>query len=208
MLEGADEIELVDMSPHALRQRMKHGNVYPPERAQVALDKFFTEANLTALRELALRITARRVEGQLEQTNAGVQLLLVTDRVLVLVDGGPGSTRAIRTAAELAGALRAALVAVVVQTPRDDHMSFDRTRDLQEAVDDAVDLGADVVRVEAPDIATGLAEVAKSKRASHVVLPYRPRDGLKSITERPLSELVMARLPSIKLHLVADVPKH
>ena len=208
VLESADEIELVDMSPHALRQRMKHGNVYPPERAQVALDKFFTEANLTALRELALRLTARRVEGQLEQANAGVQLPLVTDRVLVLVDGGPGSTRAIRTAAELAGALRAALVAVVVQTPRNAHMSFDRNRDLQEAVDDAVDLGAEVVRVEAPDVPSGLADVALSKRASHVVLPYRPRDGMKSITEKPLSELVMARLPSIKLHLVADLPKH
>ena len=67
----ADEIELVDMSPHALRQRMKHGNVYPPERTQVALERFFTEANLTALRELALRLVARRVEGQLEDTTAG-----------------------------------------------------------------------------------------------------------------------------------------
>src|SRR6185369_14451599 len=53
LLLTADEIELVDMSPHALRQRMKHGNVYPPERTQVALDKFFTESNLTALRELS-----------------------------------------------------------------------------------------------------------------------------------------------------------
>ena len=162
------------MSPHALRQRMKHGNVYPPERTTVALDKFFTEANLTALRELALRLTARRVEGQLEQTGAGVQLPLVTDRVLVLVDGGPASRRAIRAAAELAGALRAALVAVVVTTPADSQMSFDRQRDLQEAVDDAVDLGADVFRVEAPNVTAGIEDVAKSRRASHLVLPYRP----------------------------------
>ena len=102
VLLGADEIELVDMSPHALRQRMKHGNVYPPERTQVALEKFFTEANLTALRELALRLVAERVEGQLEDTTAGVQLPLVTDRVLVLVDGSPASIRAIRRAARLA----------------------------------------------------------------------------------------------------------
>ena len=54
-LLGANEIELVDMSPHALRQRMRHGNVYPPDRTTIALDRFFTEANLTALRELALR---------------------------------------------------------------------------------------------------------------------------------------------------------
>ena len=66
VLLTADEIELVDMSPHALRQRMRHGNVYPPERTQVALDRFFTEANLTALRELSLRLVARKVEGQIE----------------------------------------------------------------------------------------------------------------------------------------------
>jgi Osmosensitive K+ channel histidine kinase len=207
ILESADEIELVDMSPHALRQRMKHGNVYPPERTTVALDKFFTEANLTALRELALRLTARRVEGQLEQTSAGIQLPLVTDRVVVLVDGGPASTRAIRTAAELAGALHAALVAVVVHTPSDDRMAFDRQRDLQEAIDDATDLGADLIRVEASDVATGLANVARDRRASHVVLPYRAREGLRRITERPLSELVMDQLPTVKLHLVAEAAK-
>ena len=53
------------MSPHALRQRMKHGNVYPPDRTQVALERFFMQLNLTALRELSLRLVARRVEGQL-----------------------------------------------------------------------------------------------------------------------------------------------
>jgi two-component system sensor histidine kinase KdpD len=58
VLEAAEEVELVDMSPRALRQRMRHGNVYAPDRARVALDRFFTEANLTALRELALRQVA------------------------------------------------------------------------------------------------------------------------------------------------------
>ena len=66
MLAAADEVELVDMSPYALRQRMRHGNVYPPERTAIALDRFFTEANLTALRELALRFVAGRVDAQLE----------------------------------------------------------------------------------------------------------------------------------------------
>ncbi len=105
------------MSPHALRQRMKHGNVYPPERTQIALEKFFTEGNLTALRELALRLVAQRVEGQLEHTIAGQQLPLVTERVLVLLDGSPASRRAVRRAAKLAGIIHGALIAVVVETP-------------------------------------------------------------------------------------------
>jgi two-component system sensor histidine kinase KdpD len=203
VLEDADEIELVDMSPHALRQRMKHGNVYSPERSAVALDKFFTEANLTALRELALRLTARKVEGQLEDTAAGQQLVLVTERVMVYIDGSPASKRAVRSAAELASALHAAFVAVVVNTPATARLPFDEQRDIREAADDAIDLGADLVRVDAPDPATGLAETARVRRATHLVLPYRERKGLRRLTEPQLADQLLERMPTLELHLVA-----
>lgn len=202
VLLTADEIELVDMSPHALRQRMKHGNVYPPERTQVALDKFFTEANLTALRELSLRLVARRVEGQLEGTIAGQQLPLITDRVLVLVDDSQATGRAVRRAAALAGALHAAFVALVVETPELDRQPFDRGRDLQEALNAAVDLGAEVVRVEAPDVVTGIEQVAKARRATHVVLPHREVTGLKRLRERPVVDRLIERLPDMEVHVV------
>jgi two-component system sensor histidine kinase KdpD len=202
VLETGDEIELVDMSPHALRQRMKHGNVYPPDRTQVALEKFFTESNLTALRELALRLVARRVEGQLEETIAGQQLPLVTDRVLVLIDGSPATGRAVRKAAMLASSLHAGFVAVVVETPELERQPFDRKRDLQEALDDAVDLGADIVRVEAADVVSGLEQVAHSHRATHLVLPHRDVAGLKRLLERPLVDRLIDRLPDVELHVV------
>jgi two-component system, OmpR family, sensor histidine kinase KdpD len=202
VLLGADEIELVDMAPHALRQRMKHGNVYPPERTQIALEKFFTEANLTALRELALRLVAQRVEGQLEDTIAGQQLPLVTERVLVLVDGSPAARRAVRRAAKLAGIIHGALIAVVVETPEADRQPFDRSRDLQEEIADATDLGATVVRTEAKDLISGLVEVARSRRATHLVLPHRDSAGLRRAFERPLIDRLLERLPDVELHLV------
>jgi two-component system, OmpR family, sensor histidine kinase KdpD len=203
VLLGADEIELVDMSPHALRQRMKHGNVYPPERAQIALEKFFTEANLTALRELSLRLVADRVEGQLEGTTAGVQLPLVTDRVVVLIDGSPASVRGIRRAAKLSAAIHGALIAVVVDTPASEHQPFDRARDLQEAIDDAVDLGADVVRVEAADVATGVEQVARDRKATHVVVPHVEVTGIRRLRERSLVDQLLERLPDIEVHAIA-----
>lgn len=207
VLLGADEIELVDMAPHALRQRMKHGNVYPPERTQIALDKFFTEANLTALRELALRLVAQRVEGQLEDTIAGQRLPLVTERVLVLVDGTIASRRAVRRAAKLAGILHGALIAVVIETPVADRQPFDRNRDLQEVIADATDLGATIVRTEAKDLASGLEEVATSRRATHLVLPHHEAVGLRRMFERPLIDRLMERMPDLELHLVgADHP--
>jgi two-component system sensor histidine kinase KdpD len=198
VLLGADEIELVDMSPHALRQRMRHGNVYPPERTQVALDRFFTEANLTALRELSLRLVARNVEGGV----LGASLPLVTDRIVVHVDGSAASRRAVRRACTLAGALHAGLVAVVVETPDLERSSFDRGRDLQEVIDDAVDLGAEVVRVPAPDVVTGLEQVIRERGATHLVLGYASAGWLRRYSGRPLAARVLERLPDVELHLV------
>ena len=207
VLLTADEIELVDMSPHALRQRMKHGNVYPPDRAQVALEKFFTESNLTALRELSLRLVARRVEGQLEDSIAGQQLPLVTDRVLVLVDGSPATPRAVRRAAMLAAAIHASLVAVVVETPGVEHEPFDRRRDLQEALDDAVDLGAEVVRVEASDVVAGLEDAARSHRATHLVLPHQPQSAVERVRHRPVVDRLIEDMPDVEVHVVGATPK-
>jgi two-component system, OmpR family, sensor histidine kinase KdpD len=204
VLLSADEIELVDMSPHALRQRMKHGNVYPPERAQVALDRFFTEANLTALRELSLRLVARKVEGQIEGALVGGTMPLVTDRVIVHVDGGRVSRRAVRRAATLAGAIHAALLAVVVETPDIGRSSFDRGRDLQEAIDDAVDLGAEVVRIPAPDVVSGLEQAVRQRGASHLVIAHEPIGGFRRFTERPLADRLIERLPELEVHLVGS----
>ncbi|HXG39778.1 MAG TPA: universal stress protein [Candidatus Limnocylindrales bacterium] len=205
VLLGADEIELVDMSPHALRQRMRHGNVYPPERAHVALERFFTEANLTALREIALRFVARRVEGELE-TTAGRQLPLVTERVVVLVDGSPTSQRAIRRAAALASALRGALVAVVVETPEFERQPWDRGRDVQEALEDAIDLGADVVRIEAPDLVAGLVDVVRARAATHVVVPHREAGRIRRLLERPFVDALIERLPDVEIHVIGPKP--
>jgi two-component system sensor histidine kinase KdpD len=202
VLDTADEIELVDMSPHALRQRMKHGNVYPPERAAVALEKFFTEPNLTALRELSLRLVARRVEGQLERSGTE-DLRLVTDRVVVLVDGSAAGRRAIRRAASLAATLRGSLLAVVVETPARPP-SFDASRDLQESIDDAVDLGAQIERIEAPDVLAGLEEAVRRRGGTHLVLPAERDDSwLTRVRRRPLADALLERLPDVTVVLVA-----
>ena len=86
--------------------------------------------------------------------------------------------------------------AVVVDTPEAERQPFDRRRDIQEALDDAVDLGAEVVRVEAPDVVTGLEQVARSHRATHLVLPHREVGGLQRLRERPWSIACSSACPS------------
>ncbi len=202
VLDAADEIELVDMSPHALRQRMRHGNVYPPDRTQVALDRFFTESNLTALREISLRLVARRVEGQLEDRLVGQLVPLVSEQVLVLVDGGPASARAVRRAAALASRLHGGLIAVVAETPDMAGEPFDRRRDRQEALDDAVDLGAEVIRVETTDVVDALEYVVRARGATHVVLAHAEQPALRRLTQRPLVDRIVTRMPDVEVHVV------
>ena len=173
VLAAADEVELVDMSPFALRQRMRHGNVYEEDRARVALDRFFTESNLTALRELALRFVAGRVDAQLEGIGEGRLTQAVSERVLVLVDPTSATPRALRRAAATAAILRAPLLAVVVETPSDAAMASDQARRLREHLDDANDLGAEILHVEATDIAEPLVRLARARRVTRLVLPHR-----------------------------------
>ena len=207
LVEGADEVELVDMSPHALRQRIRHGNVYPPERARVALDRFFTEANLTALRELSLRFVTRAVDEQLEEivSEQGVDRLRpVSERVLVVVDDRLISRRALRRGAMLASALGAGLSAAVIVTPAVERLSFDRARDLQEHLDYATDLGAQVIQHPARDLVAGLVELAKGLRVTHVVLGREGRRGIARRLAPDTTEQLLEQLPEIEVHIVGE----
>ena len=203
VLAAADEVELVDMSPYALRQRMRHGNVYPPERTAIALDRFFTESNLTALRELSLRFVAGRVDAQLEgirATSSGT----VTERVLVLVDTSRATPRALRRAAATAAVLRAPLLALVVDTPTDASASSEQQRQIREYLDDATDLGAEIVVVDAQDVADGVVQVAQTRRVTRLVMPFRTSTTFERVRRSPLADRILERLPTLEITIVAD----
>jgi two-component system sensor histidine kinase KdpD len=205
ILASADEVELVDMSPHALRQRMRHGNVYPPERTAIALDRFFTEANLTALRELSLRTVARRVEDELEDVAAGrpSHRGALAPRIGVLIDGTTASGVAVRRAADLAAAVRGELIALVPDLagiPEREHL---RVRTIREETEVAADLGAAVVRIDDGDAGGELVEAARRLHLSHLLVPLQPAAGLGARLRGPsLVERVASGVPGIEVHVV------
>jgi two-component system sensor histidine kinase KdpD len=204
VVRAADEIELVDMSPHALRQRMRHGNVYPPDRATIALDRFFTDTNLMALRDLALRFVAGRVDQELEGivSERGLRVGSVTERVMALVDESPECRRALRRAASLASALHAPFLAVAVQTPGV-QVSRDRQLNTQSNVDYATDLGAEMIRGETADLTRGLEEVIRDRRVTHLVLVHRPHRGLH-VGRASLADRLLDAVPGLEIHLVGE----
>ncbi len=121
VIERADEIELIDLTPEDLIQRLKDGKVYVPAQAERAVRHYFAPGNLTALRELALRRTAQRVDNQMVdymRTHAIEGPWPAGDRVLVCVQGGPKATATVRHAKRLADQLRAPWTAINVETTR------------------------------------------------------------------------------------------
>ena len=203
VLLGADEIELVDMSPHALRQRMKHGNVYPPERDAGRARQVLHRGEPD--RAARARAAARRpaVEGQLEGTIAGQQLPLVTDRVLVLVDGSPASPRGPCGAAKLAGALHAALVAVVVETPGAERQPFDR-QPRPPGGDRRCGRPRRRHRAHRGDGRRRPASRRSPGRGGRRTssCPTARQRACGAFLERPLVDRLMERMPEVELHVV------
>src|SRR6266849_5609385 len=120
ILDQADELELIDLPPDELLQRLREGKVYVSEQARRALDHFFHKGNLIALRELALRRTADRVDAQMQvyrSTHAITETWPTTERMLVCVSPSPLSARLVRATRRMAARLRAEWLAVYVETP-------------------------------------------------------------------------------------------
>ena len=207
ILAAADEVELVDMSPHALRQRMRHCNVYPADRARIAMDRFFTESNLTALREIALRFVAGRVDAQLEGIETARPFSSVSERILVLIDNSDATPRAIRRAAGTAAVLRAPLLAVVVQTPADAATASEPNRRMREHLDDATDLGAEILVVEAADVAEGVARITLARRVTRLVMPYRATGALERLRRLPVADRILQLNPKLEITIVAGAPE-
>jgi two-component system sensor histidine kinase KdpD len=176
VLDEADEVELVDIAPDALRARLRHGNVYPPERAQKALANYFSQGNLTALRELALRRMAEKTETQLDELmRRGDETKMAssaTERVMVAFDERPLARQLLRDGWRLARGLKAPLLAVTITRPDWVTLPSDNAerRALEEHIRLAEDLGAETLRIDGRDVAGALARLAQEQHVTQLVI--------------------------------------
>jgi two-component system sensor histidine kinase KdpD len=176
VLDEADEVELVDISPEALRSRLRHGNVYPPERAERALANYFSQGNLTALRELALRRIAEKTETQLEllmeeQTghDHGGARTTPAELVMVAFHKQPNARWLIRSGWRLARGLKGQLLAVAVVPPG--RLAIcDQDAELAEARRLAEDLGAETLCIAGKDVAAALVSLASERHVTQIVI--------------------------------------
>ena len=173
ILERADELELVDIPPEELLKRLSQGKVYLEEQARRAQDHFFSKPNLTALRQLALRTVAARVDSQMRvyRRAGGVQTTWpVAERVLVAVGPAPSSRRLVRGAKRLADRLGAEWIAVFVQTPAYERWpESDRMR-VWDTLRLAERLGAETMTITGTDAVAEILSYARAQNVSKVVV--------------------------------------
>jgi two-component system sensor histidine kinase KdpD len=180
IIERAVDIELIDLPPDELINRLKEGKVYVHDRALHALDNFFRKGNLIALRELALRATAERVEAQMQQYKLSRQInepWPTTEKILVCVGPSPLSPTVIRAARRMAAGLRAKWMVAYVQTPHSAYMSeADRSRVIQ-TMRLAEQLGAETRELMGRSVSEEIVKCARQNNVSKIVVgkPAKPR---------------------------------
>lgn len=175
VLDAAHEVELIDLAPDQLRERVAAGRVYGPERAPAALENFFKESNLTALRELTLRAMADRVQRDVREIMAAESILApwrTRERLLVAIGAAPSSERLIRYTRRIAANLDAPWIAVHVEGAAV-LSEADRQR-LGAHLELARRLGAEVVSTTGEDLAEAILRVARQSGVTQIVVGKPP----------------------------------
>jgi two-component system, OmpR family, sensor histidine kinase KdpD len=199
VLAEADAVELIDLPPAELIERMRQGRIYRADQAQRAMRGFFREGNLAALRELALRRTAERVDSDVTQymrANAIAGPWPTGERVMALVGSDPASEGVVREARRIADALKAKLLVLHVETFRTPDGDPDTVLRL------AGRLGAAVETVVARDVPSAVLAHAAAENVTHLVMG-RGRSSLwRRLSGRTLSGILLRRAGDFTLHLV------
>ncbi|MFE3258947.1 ATP-binding protein [Nocardia sp. NPDC059091] len=203
VVRSADQVELVDITPEALRRRMSHGNVYAAEKVDAALRNYFRPGNLTALRELALLWLADQVDAALAKYRADHKITTTweaRERVVVAVTGGPESETIVRRASRIAAKSSAELI--VVHIVRGDGLAGVSTQRLSRLRDLATSLDASLHTVTGEDVPTALLDFARQVNATQLVLGTSRRSRWARMLDEGIGATVVQESGKIDVHMV------
>lgn len=204
VLEGA-EIEVVDLPPDELIERLKEGKVYVPAEATRALGHFFSKENLSALREMALRRAAQSVDRSLVDfldAHAVAGTYAGGERVLVAVSELPGGDALVRAGKRLSDALRAPWQAVHIETPRTAAFGADDRRRVADALQLAASLGATIASVPAETVIEGLVTHIEGMRATQLVLGRSRRSWWFELRHGSVVERLLRQSEGLAVHVI------
>ncbi|ORA79420.1 sensor histidine kinase KdpD [Mycobacterium malmoense] len=203
IVREASQVELIDITPEALRRRLSHGNVYASERIDAALSNYFRRGNLTALRELALLWLADQVDTALAKYRAENKITdtwEARERVVVAVTGGPESETLVRRASRIASKSSAELM--VVHVLRGDGLAGLSERRMTKIRELANSLDASLHTVVGDDVPTALLDFAREMNATQLVIGTSRRSRWARLFEEGIGPTIVERSGKIDVHLV------
>ncbi len=205
-LERADEVINVDVTVEELRNRLREGKIYRPEKVEQALSNFFRKGNLSTLRELALRAVADEVGEKAASYRAreGLEPALIPERVMVCMSSNALAPRVLRTGARIAGRLGAKWYAVYVEIPSEkpDRINPHDSDALKQNTRLAESLGATVVRVRADRAADGLIAFAQREGVTHVIFGQSARSRWELLWRGSTLDRFLSAVPDAAIQVV------
>lgn len=205
MFDDADQVKLVDIEPEELLERMKEGKIYREAQAKQATNNFFTVENLTALREIALRRCADRVNLLSDDARMKSGTEYYTDEhILVCISSSQTNQKIIRNASRMAKAFRAAFTALYVETPQAANMIDEEKKRLRNNIHLAEQLGATVETAHGDDIAYQIAEFARLSGVSKIVVGRNTTRKKKFFKKASLTDRLIAYAPNLDIYVIPD----
>jgi two-component system, OmpR family, sensor histidine kinase KdpD len=208
IVRSAQQIELVDQTPEALRRRMAHGNIYGPDKIDAALANYFRPGNLAALRELALLWVADRVDDALEDYRDRHRITVpweTRERIVVAITGAPGTDQLIRRAARIAQRSRAELLGVHVET--DSGLTEAPTSRIAEHRRLLEEVGGAFRQVTGSDVAGALIDFARAENATQIVLGASRRSRAQELVQGSVINRVTRLSGPIDVHIISTPGK-
>src|SRR6201987_2395913 len=203
VVRAADQVELVDMTPEALRRRMAHGNIYKADKIDAALSNYFRQGNLTALRELALLWLADQVDAALAKYREDHKITdtwEARERVVVAVTGGPESETLVRRAFRIASKSSAELM--VVHVVRGDGLSGVSAPQMGKVRELAMSLGATLHTVVGDDVPSALLDFAREMNATQLVIGTSRRSRWARMFDEGIGASIVQQSGKIDVHMV------
>ena len=207
IVDKADDIELIDLTPEDLIQRLQDGKVYVPHQAERAIRHYFSPGNLTALRELALRRTAQRVDEQMVrymQAHAIPGPWAAGERILACIGDDASGTEVVRHAKRLADSLKAPWTAVHVETGRDLNLNDTKRDQIAEALRLAQRLGAETVTLPGQDVADTIAEYSRANNVTHILIAQPPRAWWLELLHNSLAQQLIRKSGGAGVHVLGS----
>jgi two-component system sensor histidine kinase KdpD len=207
IFESANEIELIDLPPDELLLRLKEGKVYIPQQAQQAIQHFFRKGNLIALRELALRQTASRVDAQMlnyRDDHSIREVWQVNERILVCIGANTLAERLVRAGKRLAAGLKAQWIVVYVETPTLQRLPAEKRDAVLRILRLAEQLGAETVTLSAPDMSEAIIRFAHERNINKIVLGKPGRRGWKRWLLGSVVDVLISHAHNVNIYLLGS----